>query len=75
MKQLTIMDYERDVITEVLTTLEACKIANRTAYTNNIYWKMGFDTAYNVIVHELQKGEKNGCEGADEKISRAEISD
>lgn len=65
MKQMTIMDYERDILTEVLSTLEAVKIANRTAYTNNIYWKMGFDAAYNVIVHELQKGEKDGCKGTD----------
>lgn len=58
MKQLTILDCERDLVSEVLKTLDAVKIANASAYNNNIYWKMGFDTAYDTIVYELQKEDK-----------------
>lgn len=42
--QRSIFDYEYDVLREVLKSLDASKTANRTAYTQNIYWKMGFDT-------------------------------
>lgn len=59
MKQLNIFDYEYDVLRKVLDTLEAVKIANRSAYQGNVYWKMGFDTAEKVIGHELERGEKN----------------
>ena len=62
MKQQTISDYERDVLREVVKTLEAVKIANRSAYTNNTFWKMGFDTAYKVIIHEIQRGEQDGVQ-------------
>lgn len=61
-KQLTISDYERDVLREVVRTLEACKKANKSAYTNNVFWKMGYDTAYQCIVHEIQKGERDGVQ-------------
>lgn len=54
-EQLTIIDWQRNKLQEVLEMLEAVKIANRTAYTMNVYWKMGFDTAYDVIVHELAR--------------------
>lgn len=58
-KQMTINDMERDVLREVVRSLEACKIANQSAYKNNVFWKMGFDTAYQVIVREIKRGDNN----------------
>lgn len=61
--QRSIFDYEYDVLREVLKSLDASKTANRTAYTQNIYWKMGFDTAYAIVERELDRGYKNGYMG------------
>ena len=64
MKQLDIFDYEYGAIRRVLTLLDMAKISNTTAYRNNVYWQMGFDCAYRIIKHELDReGEGNEKEG------------
>lgn len=55
-EQLTIFDSEYDVLNRVLGILTAVKTANTTAYRDNIYWRMGFEAAERVIIHELERG-------------------
>lgn len=54
--QMNIFDWEYDRLQKVLDILEMAKISNKSAYYNNVYWKMGFDTAADIIKHELERG-------------------
>lgn len=54
--QMNIFDWEYDRLQKVLDILEMAKISNKFAYYNNVYQKMGFDTAADIIKHELERG-------------------
>lgn len=55
------------VYIDMLKTLEAVRTANKTAYTSNTYWKMGFDAAYDSITYRMEQERKTG-EKIDEVI-------
>lgn len=57
------------VYIDILNTLEAVKLANKTAYTSNTYWKMGFDAAYDAIVYHMELERKTG-EKSDDIIDK-----
>ena len=39
---------------DILRALDAVKTANKSAYTSNTYWKMGFDAAYDAVVYNMK---------------------
>lgn len=53
------------VYADILKILNAVKLANKSAYISNTYWKMGFDAAYDAIVYNMELERETG-----EKINK-----